>query len=138
MKLYILALCCIFSILLSEHTYSLETHIFPATVIEVIDGDTLDVEIDMSLGIVFKARLRVKGLDTPETWRPSNNYEKIHGEQAKEYAKKLVADNKNNIIIKVYGWGVYNRVEAEIFLPTTNTSYKDIMVLNGFEKKKQY
>lgn len=41
---------------------------FKCNVLRVIDGDTLDLEIDLGFNIKIKERIRLYGLDTPETF----------------------------------------------------------------------
>lgn len=65
---------------------------YKATVIKVIDGDTVDVDIDLGFGIVLKdERVRIMGIDTPES-RTRDKVEKIFGLAAKERLKELLDD----------------------------------------------
>ncbi len=59
-------------------------------VIKVVDGDTVDVDIDLGFGIVLTdERVRIMGIDTPES-RTSDKVEDIFGEAAKARVKKLL------------------------------------------------
>ena len=59
-------------------------------VIKVIDGDTVDVDIDLGFGIVLTdERVRIMGIDTPES-RTSDKVEDIFGEAAKARVKELL------------------------------------------------
>ena len=49
---------------------------------KVIDGDTIDVIIDLGFNILTKQRVRLLGIDTPES-RTSDKVEKIYGNLAK-------------------------------------------------------
>lgn len=60
-----------------------------ARVSEVIDGDTVDVEVDLGFSIVHKIRIRLNGINTPET-RTRNKEEKARGLAAKNRLKELV------------------------------------------------
>lgn len=56
----------------------------------VVDGDTVDVDIDLGFGIILKdERVRIMGIDTPES-RTSDKVEKIFGLAAKERLKELL------------------------------------------------
>jgi len=56
----------------------------------VVDGDTVDVDIDLGFGIVLTdERVRIMGIDTPES-RTSDKVEKIFGLAAKERLKELL------------------------------------------------
>ena len=63
---------------------------YRATVIKVVDGDTVDVDIDLGFGIVLRdERVRIMGIDTPES-RTSDKLEKKFGLAAKERLKSLL------------------------------------------------
>ncbi len=59
-------------------------------VIKVVDGDTVDVDIDLGFGICLKdERVRIMGIDTPES-RTSDKVEKLFGLAAKERLYSLL------------------------------------------------
>ena len=61
-------------------------------VIKVIDGDTVDVDIDLGFGIWMKdERVRLYGIDTPES-RTSDKEEKLYGLAAKEFLENMCDD----------------------------------------------
>ena len=63
---------------------------YRAHVNRVVDGDTVDVDIELGFGIVLTdERVRVMGIDTPES-RTSDKVEKIFGLAAKERLKELL------------------------------------------------
>ena len=63
---------------------------YKATVIKVIDGDTVDVDIDLGFGIVLTdERVRIMGIDTPES-RTRDKVEKVFGLAAKDRLKELL------------------------------------------------
>lgn len=63
---------------------------YRAHVNRVVDGDTVDVDIDLGFGIVLKdERVRIMGIDTPES-RTSDKVEKIFGLASKERLKELL------------------------------------------------
>ena len=104
------------------------------------DGDTMVVNIHVDIGfkttITKELTLRIRNLDTPETWRPSNDFEREHGKQATNMAKILLMDKK--ISIKTYKPGKYGgRYIADIILPD-GRDYRDVMVLEGFQKRESY
>jgi len=70
---------------------------YRATVIKVIDGDTVDVDIDLGFGIVMKdERVRIMGIDTPES-RTRDKVEDLFGEAAKARVKELL---EGDVILK--------------------------------------
>jgi len=63
---------------------------YRATVVKVIDGDTVDVDIDLGFGICMKdERVRIMGIDTPES-RTRDKVEDLFGEAAKARVKELL------------------------------------------------
>ena len=63
---------------------------YRATIVKVIDGDTVDVDIDLGFGIVLSdERVRVMGIDTPES-RTRDKVEKKFGLAAKARLKELL------------------------------------------------
>jgi micrococcal nuclease len=63
---------------------------YDVTVIKVVDGDTVDVDIDLGFGVCLKdERVRIMGIDTPES-RTSDRVEDLFGEAAKARLKELM------------------------------------------------
>ena len=59
-------------------------------ILKVVDGDTVDVDIELGFGIVLTdERVRIMGIDTPES-RTSDKVEDIFGEAAKARVKELL------------------------------------------------
>lgn len=68
-------------------------------VLRVVDGDTVDVDIDLGFGIILKdERVRIMGIDTPES-RTRDKVEKQFGLAAKKRLKQML-DNKSGPILK--------------------------------------
>lgn len=102
----------------------------------VVDGDTVDAIVDVGFGIVVQQRFRIDDYDAPETWRPRNEAEKEHGEQAKARAKELL-EGKEVIFTTSKAIGIYGRYGASITL-ADGRIYKDIMISEGFQKRDEY
>jgi len=65
---------------------------YDVVVIKVVDGDTVDVDIDLGFGVCLKdERVRIMGIDTPES-RTSDRVEDLFGEAAKARLKELMKD----------------------------------------------
>ena len=63
---------------------------YRATIVKVVDGDTVDVDIDLGFGVWLKdERVRIMGIDTPES-RTSDKVEKKFGLAAKARLKSLL------------------------------------------------
>jgi micrococcal nuclease len=65
---------------------------YDVTVLKVVDGDTVDVDIDLGFGVCLKdERVRILGIDTPES-RTSDEVEKLFGTAAKNRLYELMKD----------------------------------------------
>ena len=65
---------------------------FHVTITKVVDGDTVDVDIDLGFSTVLKKqRVRLMGIDTPES-RTRDLVEKLFGKAAKAHLKKLLSE----------------------------------------------
>ena len=68
----------------------MQSNEYDVKVIKVVDGDTVDVDIDLGFGICLKdERVRIMGIDTPES-RTSDKVEDLFGEAAKARLKALM------------------------------------------------
>jgi len=66
---------------------------YKAKVLEVIDGDTIDVIIDLGFDVKFVSRLRLYGINCPES-RTRDKVEKVKGLAAKARLKALIQDKE--------------------------------------------
>jgi micrococcal nuclease len=65
---------------------------YRAKVNKIVDGDTVDVDIDLGFGIwLHDERVRIMGIDTPES-RTSDEVEKIFGLASKERLKEILGE----------------------------------------------
>lgn len=65
---------------------------YDVTVIKVVDGDTVDVDIDLGFGVTLRdERVRIMGIDTPES-RTRDKVEDLFGEAAKARLKELMKE----------------------------------------------
>lgn len=71
---------------------------YRCTIIKVVDGDTVDVDIDLGFDIVLRGvRIRVHGIDTPES-RTSDKVEKIFGLASKDKVLSLIPEGSQQIL----------------------------------------
>ena len=68
---------------------------YKCTIVRVIDGDTVDVDIDLGFGIIMAdERVRIMGIDTPES-RTSDKVEKLFGKAAKARLQELLGETSS-------------------------------------------
>jgi micrococcal nuclease len=87
---------------------------YPCKIIKVIDGDTVDVDIDLGFGIwLKKQRIRLYGIDTPES-RTSDDEEKVYGLIAKGFVQNhLPLGSLHTLRTRKDGKGKYGRILGE-------------------------
>lgn len=76
----------------ADRTYEVEK------VIEVVDGDTLDVQLDLGFNIYYQARVRLNGINTPES-RTKDIREKELGFLAKAFTTAFVINSKSLTLV---------------------------------------
>lgn len=99
----------------------------------VVDGDTIDVDIDLGFNVSFSQRVRLAGIDTPES-RTSDKFEKTLGIEAKEYLKKKIKDAKDVIIKteKPDSSEKYGRILGWLYVDGDTVSINDHMIEDGY------
>ena len=102
---------------------------FVREVKNVVDGDTIDVVIDLGFDILFASRVRLAGIDTPES-RTTDKAEKALGLEAKEYLKKYLKDAKSVVIRteKMDSSEKYGRILGWVFLNGSDKSINQEMI----------
>lgn len=113
---------------------------YKATVERIVDGDTIDVVIDLGFKITTHQRIRLKDINTPETYnvkKDSEEYKK--GLAAKEFVVKRIEANGNEVTLDTdKDTGKFGRYIATIILADSETSLNDELVEKGFAKYVKY
>ena len=97
---------------------------YHAKVNRVVDGDTIDVTIDLGFHTHIKTRVRMEGMNAPES-RTRNLEEKERGLAAKARLQEIIEYNKNHCILKVSGLGKYGRALATVFVENLSPVSKE-------------
>jgi micrococcal nuclease len=88
---------------------------YKVSVVKVVDGDTLDVNIDLGFGMTYKKqRVRMMGIDTPES-RTRDKVEKLFGKASKKHLKKLL-ESAESISLISHDKGKFGRILGEIYI----------------------
>lgn len=101
-------------------------------VTRVVDGDTIDVEIDLGFDISFSSRVRLAGIDAPES-RTRDKMEKALGLEAKAYLKREI-DAAKTVVIKTEKMDSsekYGRILGWLFLDGSEVSMNEKMIEDG-------
>jgi len=101
-------------------------HEYRVKIVRVVDGDTVDVDIDLGFGIWMKGeRVRLFGIDTPES-RTRDKEEKKYGLAAKEYLKEKLASGTPFLRTFKDGVGKYGRILGEFWVEETSVESEDV------------
>lgn len=102
-------------------------------VTKVLDGDTIDVDLDLGFNISYSQRVRLSGIDTPES-RTRDLNEKKFGTEAKEYVKSLL-DDAELVVIKTEkpdSSEKYGRILGQVFINGSPVSVNQMLIDNGY------
>ena len=115
-------------------------------ILKVVDGDTIDADIDLGFDISLSKRIRLAAVDTPES-RTADANEKKYGLESKEWLKHKV-ENAKNILIKTElpdSTEKYGRIIGHLFINDQANSLNEQMIdagmawtYDGGTKKKNF
>ena len=93
---------------------------YKCKLVRVVDGDTVDVDIDLGFGVCLrKQRIRLYGIDTPES-RTSDPIEKVYGNAAKDFLVKWTGAGELRIKTHKDAKGKFGRILGELWTFDTN------------------
>ena len=102
-------------------------------VIKVVDGDTIDVDIDLGFKISYTQRVRLAGIDTPES-RTKDLREKALGLEVKNKVKNAI-DSAKTIVIKTElpdSTEKYGRILGWVYLDNSLKSLNEQLIDEGY------
>ena len=103
----------------------------------MVDGDTIDVTIDLGFDLFKKERVRVAGVDTPEK-RTRDLEEKELGIDATNWLKKHLEEaisGEEDLVIRtelVGGVGKYGRLLGWLYIADSQLSLNEMMIEEGY------
>jgi micrococcal nuclease len=85
--------------------------------LRVVDGDTIDAEIDLGFKVYIRERIRFYGINTPES-RTRDLEEKARGLAAKQFLKDILTKSKNKFILEsmVDKKGKFGRILGTLYV----------------------
>jgi micrococcal nuclease len=113
---------------------------YKAKVDRIVDGDTIDITIDLGFKITTHQRIRMSGINTPETYNVKKDSEEYkNGLAAKQFVEHRIAENNFEAIVETEkDTGKYGRYIGTLWLADNETSLNDELVENGFAKRVKY
>ena len=110
---------------------------YSAKCIRVVDGDTIDCEIDLGFDISIRERVRFHGINAPES-RTRDLEEKKRGLAAKDRVIEVMKENETFVLRTKYDRiGKYGRVIGDIILENGDC-LNDVLVEEGHAVRKNY
>jgi micrococcal nuclease len=102
-------------------------------VLRVVDGDTIDVDIDLGFDISFTSRVRLAGIDTPES-RTTDKKEKVLGLEVKQRLKDLLSKSSKIVIRteKPDSTEKYGRILGWLFIDGAEKSINEGLIADGY------
>jgi micrococcal nuclease len=111
---------------------------YHAKVTNVVDGDTIVVDIDLGFNVVLSNQsVRLLGVDTPES-RTSDKIEKVFGLASKDYTKSFVENCKKDVILRTHKSDdseKFGRLLGEIINPESKEVLNNSLIEEGFAVK---
>jgi micrococcal nuclease len=102
-------------------------------VLKIVDGDTIDVDIDLGFDISFTSRVRLAGIDTPES-RTTDKKEKTLGLEVKQRLKDILSKSSSVVIRteKPDSTEKYGRILGWIFIDGAEKSINEALIADGY------
>jgi len=102
---------------------------YNATVVNIVDGDTVDLNMDLGFHIWVTKRIRLAYIDTPERFSDE-------GKKATEFVKQTIPVG-SNVVVKTSldSTDKYGRVLGEIYRPDELKSLNKILLENNLAKE---
>ena len=111
---------------------------YRCVILRVIDGDTVDVDIDLGFSVWLKdQRVRLAGIDTPES-RTKDLAEKAHGLAAKSRLSELLPQGGKFEIATMISKDnselheKFGRILGDFVIPSTNNTANNILINEGY------
>lgn len=96
-----------------------QKYFYDAELIRVVDGDTVDAWIDLGFNITVRRRIRLWGIDAPET-RTRDLVEKKEGFVAKNRLIEILELNRGQFMVRSQGVDKYGRCLGELYIQDVN------------------
>lgn len=105
---------------------------YKAHIKRIVDGDTIDVELDIGFNLCFKTKLRLSGVNTPEL-KSKNPVEREKAEAARAYVESQLLDK--TVFITTEKSDAFGRYLAVVYLERDDGTWYDfnqVLLTNGY------
>lgn len=107
-------------------------YVYRATLLRIVDGDTLDLRISLGLDVKIDQRIRLYGINTPELNSP-DPAERERAQEARTFVTTYLPTHENGITLKTYKdrREKYGRYLGEIYAGDTVQSLNTALIEAG-------
>lgn len=110
---------------------------YKAQILRVVDGDTFECLIDLGFDLTLRETVRLAGVDTPETFRPSSEEERAWGKEATEFVRNFMEGD--SVLLKTeYRRGKYGRILARVWHPGHEQWLGEELTRRGLVKESEW
>jgi len=106
---------------------------YKAKLIRIVDGDTIDAEIDVGFDVFVRKRIRLWGINAPET-RSRDKDEVKAGKDTYRRLAAILALSNGEFELITHGDGKYGRCLGEIFVKEHTESVNQVLINEGLAK----
>jgi micrococcal nuclease len=99
-------------------------------IVKIVDGDTIDCVLDLGFGIYYKQRVRLHGIDAPES-NSADSRERGMADESTGFFTRWISENKKNLIVQTFKDDKYGRMLGR-FRTGDGRCVNDEMVKLGF------
>lgn len=107
---------------------------YKAKLIRIIDGDTIDAEIEVGFDIFVRKRIRLWGINAPET-RSRDKSEVKAGKKTLKRLRAILAVSDGQFELVTHGDGKFGRCLGEIFVKDHSESVNQVLINEGLAEK---
>ena len=107
---------------------------YKAKLIRVVDGDTIDAEIEVGFDIFIRKRIRLWGINAPET-RSRDKDEARHGKATSARLEAILGLANGEFELVTHGDGKFGRCLGEIFVKEHSESVNQVLINEGLAEK---
>jgi len=97
----------------------------------IVDGDTFDATVDLGFNISHKIRVRMYGINTPES-RTRDLEEKARGLESKKRLTELLEEHEGNLVVQTNKKGKYGRYLGTLFADEIGININKQLIQEGY------
>lgn len=112
------------------------TNVYEAIIIKVIDGDTIDLKVNLGFNMQMNIRVRLKDIDAPEMYAvKKTSKEYIEGLKARLTVISFIGDSGSKVYVNATKKGIYGRWLGEIWRSPNENSLNDYLIKKFYKSE---